>query len=100
MTIFEIIRVADIPPFGNYLREAFTNFCDEKDCGILAVTPFYLLIGCSLPFWISPCPCLISDTVSKKDLLPLLSGVLTVGIGDTFASVVGSKFGRCKWSSK
>lgn len=98
MTIFEIIRVADIPPFGNYLKQAFTSFCDEKDSGLIAVTPFYLLIGCSLPLWISPCPCLVSDTASKKDLLQLLAGVLTVGIGDTAASVVGSKLGRCKWS--
>lgn len=100
MTIFEIIRVAEIPPFGDFLKQAFTSFCDEKDCGILAVTPFYLLIGCSLPLWINPCPCLVSDTASKKDLLQLLAGVLTVGIGDTAASVVGSKFGRCKWSRK
>ncbi|KAL5288896.1 DOLK family protein [Megaselia abdita] len=98
MTIFEIIRVAGIPPFEDFLKQAFKTFCDEKDCGLLAVTPFYLLIGCSLPLWISPCPCLVSDTASKKDLLQLLSGVLTVGIGDTAASVFGSRFGRCKWS--
>lgn len=100
MTIFEIIRVAEIPPIQDFLKQAFTSFCDEKDCGLLAVTPFYLLVGCSLPLWINPCPCLVSDTASKKDLLQLLAGVLTVGIGDTAASIVGSKLGRCRWSSE
>lgn len=98
MLIFETIRLAEIPPFQEFLKQAFASFGDEKDCGLLAVTPFYLLIGCSLPLWIHPCPCLVSDTTSKKDLLQLLAGALTVGIGDSAASIVGSKFGRCKWS--
>lgn len=97
MTIFEIIRVAEIAPFQDFLKKAFASFSDEKDCGLLALTPFYLLIGCSLPLWMHPCPCLISDTASKRDILQLLAGVLTVGIGDTSASIVGSTFGRCKW---
>ncbi|XP_036330264.1 dolichol kinase isoform X2 [Rhagoletis pomonella] len=93
-TILELIRVFNIPPWSITLCRAFTSFSDEKDAGVLALTPFCLLIGCSLPMWISTCPCGASD---DPRILPLLSGVLSIGIGDTAASWVGSKFGRIRW---
>lgn len=97
-TVFELIRVCNVPPLAIPLRRAFASFSDEKDAGLLALTPFCLLIGCSMPLWISPCPC--GENVYTNDnprILPLLAGVLTIGFGDTAASVVGSKFGRIKW---
>ncbi|KAH8337984.1 hypothetical protein KR067_013337 [Drosophila pandora] len=89
--VLEVVRLLEIPPFAGRLAEAFRSFKDEKDAGQLALTPFCLLIGCSMPIWLTPCPC------SGGDTLALLSGVLAVGVGDTAASVVGSKFGRNKW---
>uniref|UniRef100_W8ATC5 dolichol kinase n=2 Tax=Ceratitis capitata TaxID=7213 RepID=W8ATC5_CERCA len=97
-TVIELIRICNIPPLALATRKAFATFSDEKDSGLLALTPFCLLIGCSIPIWISPCPC--GDTIYTKDIpriLPLLSGILTIGFGDTAASVIGSKFGRIKW---
>ncbi|XP_062129082.1 dolichol kinase [Drosophila sulfurigaster albostrigata] len=94
--VLELLRLLQMPPFGNTLVAAFESFKDVKDSGQLALTPFCLLIGCSLPIWLTCCPCGQSDNPS---LLMLLSGVLAVGVGDTAASVVGSKYGRNKWSN-
>ncbi|XP_050326940.1 dolichol kinase isoform X1 [Bactrocera neohumeralis] len=99
-TVFELIRVCNIPPLAIPLRRAFASFSDEKDAGLLALTPFCLLIGCSIPLWISSCPCGENEyTNDNSRLLSILAGVLTIGFGDTAASVVGSKFGRIKWRS-
>ncbi|XP_067636507.1 dolichol kinase-like [Eurosta solidaginis] len=100
ITVFELVRICNIPPLDVHLRNAFASFSDEKDAGVFALTPFCLLIGCSLPLWISPCPCYQDNTSSYTNrIVPLFSGILTIGFGDTAASVIGSKFGRIKWSN-
>lgn len=96
ITVFEVFRLTKIPPFEDVLNKSFEVFADEKDAGYVALTPFYLLVGCSLPMWLNPSPCMISDTAGYN-LFPLLAGVLSIGIGDTTASVVGSSIGRMHW---
>nr|CAD7567989.1 unnamed protein product [Timema californicum] len=88
--ILEIMRVLHMPPLGSVLNEGFTAFVDEKDCGTLALTPLYLLVGCSLPLWLHPLG-------QWGPTLHLLSGLLAVGVGDTAASVVGSRYGHYNW---
>lgn len=68
------------------LHQGYSVFADEKD-EFLSLTPLYLLCGLSFPLWMPA-----NDTA----LLPLLSGVLTVGIGDAAASFVGSNWGKHK----
>lgn len=94
--MLEIIRLIDLPPFSNVLNTSVVTFLDEKDAGMIALTPIYLLIGCSLPLWIHPVPCDITDSAGFE-LLKLFSGILSVGVGDMAASVLGSRFGRHKW---
>lgn len=94
--VVELLRLLQMPPFAETLRQAFDSFKDVKDAGQLALTPFCLLIGCALPIWITVCPC---DCATSSNQLVLLSGILAVGVGDTAASVVGSTIGRNKWGS-
>lgn len=97
-TLLETVRTIELKCISSILSQAVELFVDEKDAGMIALTPIYLLVGCSLPLWLHPCPwCPLNTT--QNDLLPLLSGVLSVGIGDTVASVVGSKFGHHMWLS-
>ncbi|KAL3276653.1 hypothetical protein HHI36_012023 [Cryptolaemus montrouzieri] len=91
--LLEMLRNLTIPPLGNLLQESFTALKDEKDAGILAVTPIYLLTGFTLPLWIHPSPCDLTDS-AFFNFLPLMSGILSVGVGDTAASVFGSKYGK------
>lgn len=99
MAIFDLLRILHMPPFAKILENAFHSFADEKDAGVIAFTPFCLLIGCSLPLWLLPCPCYQNDNGLNPKMLSLLSGILTVGFGDTAASVIGSKYGHTKWKS-
>lgn len=87
-----MFRILKIPPFHHFLSNGFYIYCDEKDSGILALTPICLLVGNSLPLWITP-----QGIHSEEMYLPLLSGVLSVGIGDTFASIGGKLVGKHKW---
>lgn len=99
LIVLETIRIIELPPIYTILDHSVKCFIDEKDAGYVALTPIYLLVGCSIPLWLHPCPCDLTDSAGFE-LLPLMAGVISVGIGDTAASIVGSKFGKTKWWSK
>lgn len=96
LVILETMRIIQLPPIHSALENSVKSFIDEKDAGLVALTPIYLLVGCSIPLWIHPCPCDLTDSAGFE-LIPLMSGVISVGVGDTAASIVGSKFGRFKF---
>ena len=88
--LIEYIRAFQIGPVATHLDQAFAIFLDEKDSGKLILTNIYLLAGASLPLWLTP-------DLSQTNSLILLSGVISIGIGDSAASIVGSKYGRIKF---
>jgi dolichol kinase len=97
--MLQLLRVIHMPPLGEVLQAGFSVFADEKDAGTLALTPIYLLVGCSLPLWLYPS--ISSEEIyAGQRLLPLMSGLLTVGIGDTAASVFGTWIGKTKWEGR
>ncbi|XP_071964081.1 dolichol kinase-like isoform X2 [Antedon mediterranea] len=91
--LLEIIRVFRIEPFGSLLHEAFSVFVDKRDSGMVILTHIYLLLGFSIPVW-------LYQHVPSTQGLVLFSGVISLGIGDTAASVIGSKYGKHRWSAE
>ncbi|XP_050081760.1 dolichol kinase [Anopheles aquasalis] len=96
--VLEMARLIQLEPVAPILNTAVRLFIDEKDAGAVALTPLYLLIGCTLPLWLYPSPCDLTNSAGLQMLL-LSAGILSIGIGDTAASVVGYYFGRHKWNA-
>ncbi|XP_069689568.1 dolichol kinase isoform X2 [Periplaneta americana] len=92
----ELLRVLNMPPVGEALQAGFKVFADEKDVGSIAFTPIYLMAGCSLPLWLYTSVS-SEENYAGQHLLPLMSGLLTIGIGDTAASIFGTLIGKTKW---
>lgn len=86
----QAIRVSNIHPIASFLEECFKSFRDEKDSGPLTLTHIYLLVGMSLPLWMHP-----TEDVSS---LAASSGIISIGFGDTAASLIGNLFGSHRWS--
>ncbi|CAL9125035.1 unnamed protein product [Musa acuminata var. zebrina] len=88
--ILEMIRVWKIWPLGDIVHQFMNAFTDHRDSEILIVSHFSLLLGCALPKW-------MSSGLNDRPLAPF-AGILSLGIGDTMASVVGHKYGVLRWS--
>ncbi|KAJ8470505.1 hypothetical protein OPV22_024848 [Ensete ventricosum] len=88
--VLEMIRVWKIWPLGNIVHQFMNAFTDHRDSEVLIVSHFSLLLGCALPKW-------MSSGLNDRPLAPF-AGILSLGIGDTMASVVGHKYGVLRWS--
>ncbi|XWS29011.1 hypothetical protein CRYUN_Cryun25bG0120100 [Craigia yunnanensis] len=88
--VLEIIRVWRIWPLGTNLHQFMSAFTDHCDSDLLIVSHFSLLLGCALPIW-------MSSGFNDRPLTPF-AGILSLGIGDTMASMVGHKYGVLRWS--
>ncbi|KAI4334352.1 hypothetical protein L6164_019054 [Bauhinia variegata] len=88
--LLEIIRVWRIWPLGQPIDQFMNAFTDHRDSDLLIVSHFSLLLGCALPIW-------MSSGFNDRPLAPF-AGILSLGIGDTMASMVGHKYGVLRWS--
>lgn len=84
----ELVRTADIPKFSHHITTFFSNFIDSRDSGEFYVTHIMLLLGLSIPIWLS------SPWSSESLGVGSFAGLVAVGVGDAFASIVGTHFGK------
>lgn len=90
--LLEASRLYNLDYVADILNKNMIGFLDEKDQGTLILTHIYLLIGCSLPMWIFP----LKSATDSTDNLLLCSGIISLGIGDTAASIGGTLWGKTK----
>ncbi|CAI2349032.1 unnamed protein product [Caenorhabditis sp. 36 PRJEB53466] len=93
--LVELLRYLNVPPWGAALNEHLLIFKDAQDAEFL-LTPIYLLVGIFLPLLVSP-------KVDKAGFVPTLAhfaGVAAVGVGDSMAAIVGSRWGKTKWTGR
>ncbi|EEE56282.1 hypothetical protein OsJ_05340 [Oryza sativa Japonica Group] len=85
-----IFQVWEIYPLGHIVHQFMSAFTDHRDSEILIVSHFSLLLGCALPKW-------MSSGFNDRPLTPF-AGILSLGIGDTMASMICYKYGVLRWS--
>lgn len=93
--VVETVRIWRIPPFGEHVHGFLKAFTDSRDSGVLIISHFSLLLGCAIPVW-------LSSTLNPQPLAAY-AGILSLGIGDTMASVIGYNYGSLRlnnWSKK
>lgn len=100
----ELCRVGRLPPLAAPLTSFLGAFLDSRDGGTLVLTHVYLLLGCALPIWLDSALCTSLDAVYDPTPAAIAAltiapyaGVITLGVGDAFASLVGVRCGRVHW---
>ena len=98
----ELIRINNIFPFSKLLSQVLEPFREEQDSGPLILTHIYLLAGLSLPLWMTAGE---NNFHAKFNgdafyFLSAYSGVLSLCVGDTFASLFGKMYGKTKWPNR
>ncbi|CAI5758599.1 unnamed protein product [Candida verbasci] len=90
--IIEVLRYNQISFIGKYLFNKLIKFQDFKDLkGPLNLSYIYLLVGVTIP--------IIYDFMINKQNVTIIryAGLVTLGVGDTLASIIGRRYGSIKW---
>ncbi|XP_065190570.1 dolichol kinase-like isoform X1 [Sycon ciliatum] len=91
--ILEYIRSLRVWPIGTTLDQYLRPFVDSRDCGNAILTHIYLLVGFAVPCFAFPL-----SHFNSAPKLATYAGVLSLGFGDSAASLCGMRWGRLKWS--
>ena len=100
LLLVETLRFGCVPIVGTAIDQFMARFMDVRDAGPIVWTHLSLLIGMAAPLWLTPvvdnndfgahgdgfdsrCHC--------KRVCASLAGVVSLGIGDTFAAIIGSR---------
>lgn len=90
--LVEAIRVNKITYLGDFLYKKLYKFQDFKDLkGPLNLSYIYLILGVTIPI-------VLQDILYKGETNNLKSyiGLVSLGLGDTFASIIGKQWGKYK----
>uniref|UniRef100_A0AC34G0D2 Dolichol kinase n=1 Tax=Panagrolaimus sp. ES5 TaxID=591445 RepID=A0AC34G0D2_9BILA len=91
--IIEHLRSLESPPWSSFLNPYLQTFIDpNQESESLILTPILLIFGVFLPLLFSPI------TEARPLALYHFAGIATVAVGDSFAAIIGSKFGTTKLS--
>ncbi|KAL8855306.1 MAG: hypothetical protein Q9178_008035 [Gyalolechia marmorata] len=102
--LLDLFRASQLPPLSRPLTHFLAPYVDGRDHrGPVIVSHIFLLIGCSIPLWLSLAsverstePAWPGWEVPRRDL-SMISGVVCVGMGDAAASLIGRRYGRRRW---
>lgn len=101
LVLLELARWGRWPLVGPLLERYMRQFADHRDDDVL-LTHLYLLLGCAIPLWATPV--LQADAWASAGFVPdgalrmlPFAGVLTLGLGDAAAALVGHPCGRRRW---
>ncbi|KAH6566886.1 hypothetical protein BASA61_009267 [Batrachochytrium salamandrivorans] len=105
----EYVRIYHVGPVLPETMDRFVHqFMDARDQSVtlaiddsrkgginrvVVISHLSLLIGCAVPVW-------LVSIISSIDSIPYvlgLAGVLSLGVGDSLASIVGKSYGRTRW---
>lgn len=102
--LLDLFRASQLPPLSRPLTNFLAPYVDGRDHrGPVIVSHIFLLIGCSIPLWLSLASVSRSGDAPWKGWevpmrdLSMVSGVVCVGMGDAAASLIGRRFGRRRW---
>jgi len=88
----------------NHLHTFYSSFLDEKeDTKGFLFTHVSLVFGCAMPLWIQKGAFESlrihgSSSILWNEILPYI-GILCLGVGDAFGAIVGTLYGRTRWSN-
>ncbi|KAL8709082.1 MAG: hypothetical protein Q9220_006103 [cf. Caloplaca sp. 1 TL-2023] len=102
--LLDLFRASQLPPISRPLTNFLAPYVDGRDHrGPVIVSHIFLLVGCSIPLWLSLASLERSGEwpwqgweVPSRDL-SMISGVVCVGMGDAAASLIGRRYGRRRW---
>lgn len=111
--LLDLLRSGCVPPLSKPLNYFLAPYVDGRDLrGPVVVSHIFLLIGCAIPLWLSLGTLTLANSgyvtgndtwdvekgwnVEGRDV-SMLAGVICVGMGDAFASLIGRRYGRNKW---
>ncbi len=100
LLLVELFRVFSGPnnALAKCLNDWFEAWIDEKEQDQeLALSHVYLVLGCCAPLLLLHF-CGGKQVANAKSAR--FAGVVAVGIGDAVAAIVGSKWGRIRWSAQ
>lgn len=91
MIMLEYIRYFSLWPLGRHLDSFLCQFTDSKDSGPAILSHFYLILGCALPIWLS--------VFNPKNFgFAGVSGIVTIGIGDSLVFAFLNPLGLYCWA--